>query len=146
MLHIDVKIEGLEGIKKLPEEWTSGLAKGFRRAMVFVEGKAKKRFGKPGNIKARTGHYRRSISTSVKRIPGGMVGTLSGNVIYAAPHEFGAVIRPKKGLYLRFPIKGSWVSVKKVVIPKRPLLIPSITENIDDIGEIIVDNIIKETD
>lgn len=146
MFTIDVKIEGLDGIKKLPEEWTSGLAKGFRRAMIFVEGVAKKRFGKPGNIKARTGHYRRSISTSVRILGDDLVGTLAGNVVYAAPHEFGAIIFPKKGQYLRFPIQGHWVSVRKVVIPQRPLLTPSITENVDEIGEIIVDSIIKETD
>ncbi len=146
MLTIDIKLEGLEEIKKLPKEWTSGLAKGFRQAMIFVEGKAKKRFGTAGNIKARTGHYRRSISTSVKKVPGGMVGTLAGNVVYAAPHEYGATIFPKKGEYLTFPIDGRWVRVKRVVIPKRPLLTPSITENVDEIGEIIVDSIIKETE
>jgi phage gpG-like protein len=145
MLTIDVKVDGLEGIKKLPKEWQAGFSKGFRRAMIFVEGKAKKRFGKPGNIKVRTGHYRRSISTSVKRIPSGMMGTLHGNVVYAAPHEYGATIFPKKGKYLRFPIRGRWVTVTKVVIPKRPLLTPSITENVDEVGEIIVDSILKET-
>lgn len=144
MFDIKIKVEGLKGIKELPDEWRSGLVLGFRHAMLMVEGRAKSSFGKAGMIKARTGHYRRSISTKVRDTGRDVIGTLAGNVIYAAIHEFGGTIFPKKGKYLRFPINGSWVSVKKVVIPKRPLLAPAIAENLDEVGRIITDRIVKE--
>lgn len=48
------------------------------------------------------------------------VGT---NVVYAAPHQFGATIRPKSAKALTFNIPGvGWVSVKEVTIPRREFL------------------------
>lgn len=47
------------------------------------------------------------------------VGT---NLIYAAPHQFGATIRPVAAPKLRFRILGRWVSVDEVTIPRRPFL------------------------
>jgi len=52
------------------------------------------------------------------------------NVIYAAIHQFGGIIRPKHSEYLCFPIirrmkRGktkNWVKVKEVKMPKRPFL------------------------
>ncbi|WP_175404830.1 phage virion morphogenesis protein, partial [Endozoicomonas atrinae] len=45
------------------------------------------------------------------------------NVKYAAVHNFGATIRPKKAKILAFPGKnGQTVFAKKVVIPARPFL------------------------
>ena len=143
MFDIQIKIDGLDEIEKMPEEWRSSIVRGFRDAMLMIEGKAKSRFGKAGNIKARTGHYRRSISTSVKERGNNIIGTLAGNVVYAAAHEYSMTIYPKKGKYLRFPIKGQWVTTKKVVIPKRPLLTPSVTENVNEVGNIIVNRIVK---
>lgn len=47
------------------------------------------------------------------------VGT---NVIYAAVHQFGATIRPKKGDRLFFKVQGKKVAAKQVRIPARPFL------------------------
>ncbi|SFZ86000.1 phage virion morphogenesis (putative tail completion) protein [Devosia enhydra] len=48
------------------------------------------------------------------------VGT---NVIYAAVHQFGAVIRPVRAAALRFRIPGiGWVTRKSVTIPRRAFL------------------------
>lgn len=48
-----------------------------------------------------------------------MVGT---NVVYAAIHQFGGVIKPKEGKYLTFKIGDKWVKTKEVNIPARPFL------------------------
>lgn len=54
---------------------------------------------------------------------GAAVGT---NLVYAATHQLGdeREIKAKKGKYLRFSIRGRWVSVPsvKVKIPARPFL------------------------
>lgn len=48
-----------------------------------------------------------------------VVGT---NKAYAAIHQFGGVITPKKGKYLVFKIGDSWIMTDKVEIPARPFL------------------------
>lgn len=48
------------------------------------------------------------------------VGT---NKVYAAAHQFGATIVPKKpGGVLRFKTATGWVSARRVVLPARPFL------------------------
>ncbi len=61
-----------------------------------------------------------------------LIGT---NVIYAAIHEFGGTITPKRAKYLRFYWKeiGQWVTTKKVTIPPRPYLRPALDENKDKV-------------
>lgn len=45
------------------------------------------------------------------------------NRIYAAIHQFGGVIRPRKAKALRFRLaSGAWVSTKQVTMPKRAFL------------------------
>ena len=142
---LEIYKEDLACIKVMPAGYKRGLLAGTRRAMFFVEGKAKRRFDTPGNLKVRSGHYRRSIRSGVDSKHSGVMGFLSANIPYASIHEYGGTIYPKKGKYLRFPIAGKWVTVRKVVIPARPLITPAIEENLPKIGEIIVEDIIKET-
>lgn len=47
------------------------------------------------------------------------VGT---NVPYAAVHQFGAEIRPRRAKSLRFRVAGRWAMKRKVTIPPRPFL------------------------
>ncbi|MCB1833934.1 MAG: phage virion morphogenesis protein [Geminicoccaceae bacterium] len=47
------------------------------------------------------------------------VGT---NVVYAAIHQFGGVIRATAAPWLRFRVGGRWVKKKQVTIPARPFL------------------------
>lgn len=52
------------------------------------------------------------------------VGT---NVIYAAVHEWGGVIKARAAKALRFKTKdGNWVTTKSVTIPARPYMRPAI--------------------
>lgn len=52
----------------------------------------------------------------------------SRTVPYAAIHEFGGTIRPKKGRYLKFRVNGEWRQVTQVRMPKRPYVRPSTLE------------------
>ncbi len=133
----------LKAIEKMPKELNDGLYEGLKQAMLFAERKAKSRFDTPGNLKVRTGHYRRSIRSGINPTANGAIGYLVANVVYASIHETGGTIIPKTKKYLRFKIGNRWVTTKKVKIPARPLIRPSITENIDKMNEIIKNKIIS---
>lgn len=58
------------------------------------------------------------------------------DVPYAAIHEFGGVIRPKHGRYLRFRTPdGAYHTVEKVFIPARPYMSTGMNEFLDRKGE-----------
>lgn len=48
-----------------------------------------------------------------------VVGT---NKEYAAIHQFGGEIEPKKASMLRFQVGGKWVSAQQVTMPARPFI------------------------
>ena len=51
------------------------------------------------------------------------------NLVYAAIHEFGGVIKTKGSGYLRFQDQdGYWHTVKEVVMPARPYVRPAFDE------------------
>jgi HK97 gp10 family phage protein len=53
--------------------------------------------------------------------------TVGTNVVYAAIHEFGGIIRARKAKALRFKTKdGKWHTVKSVTMPARPYMRPAI--------------------
>lgn len=55
------------------------------------------------------------------------------NLVYAAIHEFGGVIKAKGSGYLRFKTKdGYWHTVKEVVMPARPYVRPAFDEKTDE--------------
>ena len=80
-------------------------------------------------LKVRSGDLRKSLMSSstgaIKRGQSVLVGT---NKVYGAIHEFGGTIVPKNAKSLRFQVGGRWVTTQKVKIPKRPWLIPGVTE------------------
>ena len=55
------------------------------------------------------------------------------DVIYAAIHEFGGVIKAKNAPKTK---SGDWVRTKSVTIPARPYLRPAIYENPNELAEI----------
>ena len=142
MLDIDLKLDTKSKIwlKKFHPNFKEGFYKGLKKAMMYAESKAKKSFGKAGNLKARSGHLRRSIKSGANRNK----GWLSNDVVYAGIHEYGGTIKPKGGGYLKFKIGDQFVSVKEVVIPARPFLKPAIEDNYNKIEDIIFDRILKE--
>lgn len=65
------------------------------------------------------GHLRDSFS-SLATSHSAIWGT---NLIYAAPNQFGATIRPKNGKSLKFKIPGlGFRSAQEVVLPARPFM------------------------
>lgn len=80
-----------------------------------------------GQTLSDTGRLRRSVSVQSVSEEGFVIGT---NVRYAAAHQFGAVIRPRRARYLRFRLaggrgtrkggRGRWVTVSRVLVPARP--------------------------
>ena len=80
-----------------------------------------------GQTLSDTGRLRRSFSVRATGPWGFTIGT---NVRYAAPHQFGATIVPKKARALRFRLaggrgrrkggKGRWVTAARVTLPARP--------------------------
>lgn len=137
------KPEDKKYIESFPDRTSKGLMSGVRKAMFYSETQAKLSFGKTGQLKARTGHLRRSIKSEVIKKPSSLIGKIFSNIIYARIHELGGVIRPKKGKCLKFQIGGHWVMVKKVKIPARPYLRPAIEDHINQIKQIIIQSTIK---
>lgn len=81
-----------------------------------------------GQTLSDTGRLRRSFTYSANP-RGFIVGT---NVQYAAIHQYGGTIRPKRAKYLRFRLaggsgrrksgRGHWVQTEQVAIPARPFI------------------------
>lgn len=74
-------------------------------------------------LKRQTGTLAKSINYKITSDYSSIVGT---NVKYAAIHEFGGIILPVNKSALRFKIKDQWITTKKVVMPQRSYLKPSI--------------------
>lgn len=55
-------------------------------------------------------------------------GIPANTLIYALVHEFGKIIVPKKAAALRFEIDGEDIFAKRVTIPARPYVRPSVRQ------------------
>lgn len=67
-----------------------------------------------------------SAAIIVKRINQYAVSVGPVGIIYAAVHEFGAVITPKRAKALRFVIEGKVIFAQYVKIPARPYMRPAV--------------------
>jgi phage gpG-like protein len=76
-----------------------------------------KRDGSPSILQSRNPTLSKAFALEVTST----YAKLSNPMPYAAIHQFGGVIKPKKGDYLKVNIPGvGWRSLKQVVIPPRP--------------------------
>jgi len=81
-----------------------------------------------GQTLSDVGRLRRSFS--YKATPEGFI--VGSNVRYAAIHQYGGVIRPRRAKYLKFRLaggsrkrkggRGRWVQAKRVEMPARPFV------------------------
>lgn len=72
-----------------------------------------------GKILSNKGRLRASIDKAVARD----TIFIGSNLIYARIHQFGGIIKPKKGTRLRFKgANGKWCAPKEVTITARPYL------------------------
>lgn len=58
-------------------------------------------------------------------------------VQYAAIHEYGGVILPRNGQFLKFQIDGKWIQTRSVVMPKRPYVAPAVGDVLPLIPKVI---------
>lgn len=115
---------------------TMGAPEGFVQLALnatgdVVEAKAKDNVRAQGLIlegRLRSGIARRTIAWDEV-----IVGVF--DVIYAAIHEFGGVITPKRAKWLVFDVDGETVFTKKVTIPARPYMRPAVYDNLDTLRE-----------
>lgn len=129
-MKIEIKLPDRE-LKKISNKipgFREGTFKGLKRAILFVEGKAKQNFGGVGQVGVITGTLRRSIKTNVIKEGTRTRAIIGSNVIYARIHEFG----------------GQAGRGRSVRIPARPYIGPAITDNETEIKNIIQRAIRKE--
>jgi len=141
---IKLSAESEAMLKAIPMEFWKGVVKGSKKAILFVEEKAKKDFSGSNQLNVRSGYLRRSINSSVKVEGNKVIGAVGASAIYAAIHEFGGTITARASDYLKFSVGGNFVSVKQVIIPPRPYLRPAIDKSKPSIKEIIQNSITRE--
>jgi phage virion morphogenesis protein len=78
--------------------------------------------GKKGPGILRESGMRGGLQGSITFDVAGRELAVGSNKIYAAVHQFGAVIRPKNGPYLIFRMGGALVKARQVTIPARAYL------------------------
>ena len=146
MLQIEIKQtdETKTLLSKYPNEFRKSLVEGFRKSVKLLESKVKQSFGKSGKPKVRSGALRSSIYSTVIERSNYLTALLKSDLIYAAPQEFGAVILPKQKPYMRFTIYGRWVTMKRIVLPARPYMQPTINENQDLVNTTIENQIVGD--
>lgn len=77
-----------------------------------------------------------ALRRSIIEYSNGNTIEIGSNLVYAAIHEWGWVITPKRSKYLTFRVNGKRVRTKRVVIPARPFMGPALRENTNKILEI----------
>ena len=120
-IQLDIDPKSIKMLNKIDDDVKTGLLKGVRKAMFFVEGESKKRFGSAGNLRVRSGRLRSSIKSSVQKQGKDIVGIVGSNVIYASVHEFG-----------------------NDRVPARPFITPVFDEKLNIIEGLIMDSIMEE--
>ena len=81
-----------------------------------------------GMPRRRTGRLASSMTFDAPKSKVRRIGP-DASVPYAAIHEFGGVITPKVAKFLKFVVGGKFVQAKRVVIPPRPYMRPSLDQS-----------------
>jgi phage gpG-like protein len=137
-----------------PKAVDRGLERGIRAATIDIEGQVK-RYLEGIVLKRRTGRLWRSIHADTFRRLGRVVGIVGTNVKYAAIHEFGGIIRPKKeGGLLVFSqgrrnektgrFQRDVIFAKSVKIPARPYMSRAFAARKAIVGRLIMRSVMSE--
>ena len=132
MIEYDLRVDdsGLAGKlkewgRRLPEFADTLINKLANAAMAHIQ--AHKLTGQVLNV--RSGDLRGKMLVEKKQQGTAMIVAGGSDVPYAAIHETGGTILPKRGKYLRFQTQdGAWHTVSKVYIPPRPYFKPGVVE------------------
>ena len=120
--------EVIERLKKIGPDLREELRKtiqGFGIDMVGYIGRTKLE-GNP--LKSHTHKLRDSLNQRFEDSGDRLTTSIGDSAEYAAAHEYGVTIFPKKGKYLKFQIEGQWKSVKQVTLPERSFMRSSLAE------------------
>lgn len=140
----NIKVVGTEKVVKAlnPDRAVAALQKALSDAAMLVLRAAKQNAG-GAVLKRRTGDLMTDAGAEVDRMA--LRAKIGSSLVYGPVHEYGATIRPlPPRKYLKFQIaprgvnvtKGGdfpWVSVRHVIIPKRPWLLPAYEDNKEQI-------------
>lgn len=89
---------------------------------TFQEARKEIRAGYRGKtLQKQSGNLAKTITYKASNDFSGLLRVAS---YYASFHELGVTITAKKKNFLTFQVKGNWVKVKSVTIPKRPVVEP----------------------
>lgn len=111
-------------IDKIGDEFERELEAAVRSGALIVQNNAKSR------APYRTGNLRRSIHMeTTERSREHVQVEVGTDLEYAAIHEFGGVITPKKAKALHFFIGAKAIFTRAVHMPARPYLRPALDEN-----------------
>lgn len=95
----------------------------------------------PGGMpRKRTGTLARSIVIDASEDRVRRIGP-DKSVPYAAIHEFGGVIEPKVAKFLKFRIGDAFVQARRVVIPARPYMRPSLDQTSAQVTKEFADSV-----
>lgn len=131
-MNTDIRFDGLDdfqkGMGKTAKELPGRIYKAVVQACSLVETRSKTHHLAGATLKARTHRLQHSVKSIVKRSGTTISGRVGSPVVYAAIHEYGGIIKPKKAKYLSFQIDGTWIRTKKVTMPKREWLSKSLRD------------------
>jgi len=128
----NIRFDGLDDLKRGMEQTAKMLPgriyEAVRDSCLKVETRAKTYHLAGHTLRTGTHRLQQSVKTKVTRSGSTVSGRVGSPVVYAAIHEFGGIIKPKKAKYLVFQIDGTWIRTKKVTMPKREWLSKSLKD------------------
>ncbi|OPL13708.1 MAG: hypothetical protein AVO39_10240 [delta proteobacterium MLS_D] len=128
-----------KGVERIAKNTPGMVYSTVVQACTLIEIRAKTHHLAGVTLNPQTHRLQQSVKTSVERkglFGNEIIGRVGSPVVYAAVHEFGGIIKPKKGKYLVFQIDGTWIRTTQVNIPKREWLSKSAKDNEAAIGRL----------
>ena len=130
--------------KVAPSAVKRGMAAGVLAATIEVQGQVKHLL--EGTVlNRRSARLWRSITADAFDKTGTTVGVVGTNVRYAAIHEFGGVIRPKKpgGFLVWKGGDGGAIFAREVNMPRRPYMSRAFSEKKQAVRDIVMRNVMQ---
>lgn len=112
------RVKAAELTRSLGQAALKLVVEGFENESDPYEKPWEKPKGREGQALSDTGRLRNSwrVASTPK------VVRLKNATVYAAIHQFGGVIEPRRAKALRFKIGGRWITAKRVRIPSRKMV------------------------
>lgn len=152
MIALDFRFEGLEGVDRALQkldplaagEMLTGIARMIqeqtRRRITSDKAAPSGERWKPNREGTSTLYRSGTLARSIDYSVSGDAAIVGSGLVYAAIHQFGGTIVPKKAKRLVFRLGNRTVFARKVTLPARPYLGLSATDRediIDQVGRFI---------